>query len=95
MPNSEGAKRSLRKMEARRERNKSQRSALKTHVKKVRSNAASANVDGAKDALQTAIKKLDQAADKHLIHKNKASRLKSRLAKLVNKTAAKPATPAT
>lgn len=91
MPNSEGAKRSLRKMEARRERNKSQRSALKTTVKKVRSNAAAANVDGAKDALQTAIKKLDQAADKHLIHKNKASRLKSRLTKLVNKTNAKPA----
>lgn len=91
MPNSEGAKRSLRKMEVRRERNKSQRSALKTTVKKVRTNAAAANVDGAKDALQIAIKKLDQAADKHLIHKNKASRLKSRLTKLINKTTAKPA----
>lgn len=91
MPNTANAKRSLRKMEVRRERNKSQRSALKTTVKKVRVNAAAAKVDDAKTTLAVAIKKLDQAADKHLIHKNKAARLKSRLTKLVNKTNAAPA----
>lgn len=94
MPNTANAKRSLRKMEVRRERNKSQRSALKTTVKKVRVNAAAAKVDDAKTTLAVAIKKLDQAADKHLIHKNKAARLKSRLTKLVNKTNAAPAAPA-
>ncbi len=94
MPNTANAKRSLRKMEVRRERNKSQRSALKTTVKKVRVNAAAAKVDDAKTTLAVAIKKLDQAADKHLIHKNKAARLKSRLTKLVNKSAAAPAAPA-
>ncbi len=91
MPNTANAKRSLRKMEVRRERNKSQRSALKTTIKKVRANAAAAKVDDAKTTLAVAIKKLDQAADKHLIHKNKAARLKSRLTKLVNKTNAAPA----
>lgn len=96
MPNTANAKRSLRKMEVRRERNKSQRSALKTTVKKVRANAAAVKVDDAAATLQIAIKKLDQAADKHLIHKNKAARLKSRLTKLVNKSKAAPvaATPA-
>lgn len=94
MPNTANAKRSLRKMEVRRERNKSQRSALKTTVKKVRVNAAAAKVDDAKTTLAVAIKKLDQAADKHLIHKNKAARLKSRLTKLVNKSTAAPAAPA-
>ncbi len=95
MPNTANAKRSLRKMEVRRERNKSQRSSLKTFVKKVRSSATATKVDDAKTALQVAIKKLDQAADKHLIHKNKAARLKSRLTKQVNKAAAAPAaTPA-
>lgn len=95
MPNSANAKRSLRKKEVRRERNTSQRSALKTFVKKVRTNASAAKVEDAQSALQVAIKKLDQAADKHLIHKNKAARLKSRLAKQVNKAAAAPAPAAT
>jgi ribosomal protein S20 len=35
-----------------------------------------------------ASKKLDQSAASHLIHKNAAARLKSRLARLAKKTAA-------
>ncbi|MBI1346015.1 30S ribosomal protein S20 [bacterium] len=88
MPNTESAKRALRKAERRRIKNKSERSALRTTVKKVRVAVGTTDQDAAKSALQTAIKKLDQAADKHLIHKNKAARLKSRLTKKVNKQAA-------
>ncbi len=36
-------------------------------------------------ALATAFQQLDKAAKTHIIHKNKASRLKSRLAKLLAK----------
>jgi small subunit ribosomal protein S20 len=55
--------------------NKSQKSELKTLLKK-------ANADGADSAaILTAIKKTDRAAGKGLIHKNKAARIKSRLAK--------------
>lgn len=90
MPNTESAKRALRKAERRQIQNKSQRSTLKTTVKKVRVAAAASEVDSAKSALQIAIKKLDQAADKRLIHPNKAARQKSRLAKLVNKVSAAP-----
>ena len=64
-------------------------------VKKVRTLAGSGDVDGAKAALAATIKRLDQAADKNLIHKNKASRTKSRLTVLLNKTAAAPAKPVT
>lgn len=88
MPNTESAKRALRKAERRRVKNRSERSTLRTTVKKVRVAVATTDADSAKSALQTAIKKLDQAADKHLIHKNKAARLKSRLTKKVNKQAA-------
>lgn len=88
MPNTESAKRAMRKAERRRVRNKSQRSALKTLIKKTRTTVVAGDAAAAKDVLGTAIKKLDQAASKHLIHKNKAARTKSRLAKLANKQAA-------
>lgn len=87
MPNTESAKRAMRKAERRRVRNKSQRSTLKTLVKKVRTTAATSEGES-KEALAVVIQKLDQAAAKHLIHKNKAARTKSRLMKLVNKKAA-------
>jgi small subunit ribosomal protein S20 len=38
-----------------------------------------------KKSLTTAFRALDKAANKHIIHKNKASRLKSRLAKLIKR----------
>jgi small subunit ribosomal protein S20 len=88
MPNTESAKRGMRKAERRRVRNKSQRSALKTLVKKVRATAAANEAEASKESLEVVIKRLDRAAAKHLIHKNKAARTKSRLTKLVNKKAA-------
>jgi small subunit ribosomal protein S20 len=88
MPNTESAKRALRKAERRRIQNKSQRSTLKTLVKKVRTTAAASDVNASKGALQVVIQRLDQAAAKGLIHKNKAARTKSRLTKLVNKATA-------
>lgn len=93
MPNTESAKRALRKAERRRLRNRSQRSALRTLIKKVRTFVANGNLEGARVALQTVIKRLDQAADKHLIHKNAAARKKSRLTQLVNKLIQKGQTP--
>lgn len=93
MPNTDSAKRALRKMERRRVKNRHERSTLRTSVKKVRTTAAAvptgaAKVEDAKAVLQLAIKRLDQSAAKHLIHANKASRDKSRLMKLINKLSA-------
>ena len=93
MPNTGSATRALRKDERRRVRDKQQRSALRTTIKKVRASAAAVptgekSVDDAKSALLVAVKKLDQSAAKHLIHRNKAARDKSRLTKLINKLSA-------
>ena len=83
MPNSANARKALRKSQVRRLRNRSRRSALRTTLKKFR---ALAEVGEDKDAIETAfrsaVKKLDQAAAKGLIHRNKAARTKSRLSKL-------------
>ena len=99
MPNTDSAKRALRKMQRRRVKNRNERSALRTSVKKVRVTAAAvasgtSKVEDAKAVLQLAIKRIDQSAAKHLIHANKASRDKSRLTKLINKLSAPPASPA-
>jgi len=64
--------------ERRRVRNKATRSELKTRVK----NAMSTNgTDEGAEALRLAMKKIDVAATKGVIHKNAAARRKSRLAK--------------
>ena len=84
MPNSISAKKSHRQSLKRRARNRSQRSALRTAVKKVREAVANGETEQAASLLTATTKKLDQAAAKNLIHANKAARTKSRLAKLVN-----------
>lgn len=86
MPNSPSAKKSLRKSLKRREMNRPQRTALRTAVKKVRKLVEAKDEAGAKDAFRVAVKKLDQSADKSLIHKNTAARVKSRLSALLKKT---------
>ena len=89
MPNTKSAKKALRQNKKRRERNKAQRSALRTFVKKARLAILGGAPPEERDAaLRLAVKKLDQAADKHLIHPNKAARTKSRLMKLLNKVLA-------
>lgn len=85
MPNTPTAKKALRQNEKHRLLNRSQRSALRTAIKKVRVAAAGTDAAAAEEAFRQVTKKLDQAAAKHLIHKNAAARTKSRLAKLVSK----------
>lgn len=81
MPNNVNAEKALRQNIKRRLRNRSQMSALRTTVKKVRVALTPASNDPAalESALKEAVKKLDQAAAKGLIHKNAAARTKSRL----------------
>jgi small subunit ribosomal protein S20 len=81
----------LRKSQQRRLKNRSERSALRTQVKNARA-AIQAKTGNVADQVRTAASKLDRAAKKHLIHPNKAARLKSRLARAANAAAAaKPA----
>ncbi len=87
MPNSESAKKALRQSAKRRLRNRSQRSALRTSLKKVRALCASGDIEAAESAFRYATKRLDQAAAKNLIHRNAAARTKSRLSKLLRQSA--------
>ncbi len=83
MPNIKSAKKRVKVIAAKTAQNKATRSELKTDIKKA--NAAIEN--GAEDKellVKAAVKKIDQAAAKGLLHKNTAARRKSALAKKVN-----------
>lgn len=64
--------------------NASFKSSLKTAVKNVEKFVETKDVEKAKEALQVAFTKLDKAVTRGFLHKNNASRHKSRLQKLVN-----------
>jgi small subunit ribosomal protein S20 len=71
------------------------RSSTRTQVKRARGLIASPKMEGVDDAVQNALRALDKAAEKGVIHKNAAARRKSRLMKALNKAkAAKAAQPA-
>jgi small subunit ribosomal protein S20 len=80
VPRLESAKKALRQSRHRAARNRTQRSALRTALKQVR--AAGTQQDATR-AYTAAVRLLDRAAQKGLIHPNNAARHKSRLAKYV------------
>ena len=68
-----------RQNEQRRVRNKSVRSEVKTRMKRFEAAVASGDSEATAAALSLAVKKLDKAAAKGVIHKNKAANHKSAL----------------
>ena len=79
MPTTKSAKKRLRQSLERRARNRAVKSSLKTQIKKVSATAAGGDGEATEEEFRLAVKKLDQAAAKRIIHPNKAARLKSRL----------------
>ena len=73
MPRIRSAEKNMRKARAANVRNRAQRSALRTSLKKALVNGATA------EQKKSAIATLDRAARKGLIHRNSAARHKSRL----------------
>lgn len=65
-------------------RNRSRMGSLKTILKKLDSSLSSGNKEDASKILAQAIKELNQAASKGVIHKNTASRNVSRITKKVD-----------
>ncbi len=84
MPNLKSAKKDLRQSIARRAVNLSIKRELRTYIRKLRAACDAGNVADATAMYPQTAQKLDRAAAKHLIHKNTASRLKSRLAIRIN-----------
>jgi len=66
-------------------RNKMVKSALKTAIKKYETAVTAGNLEDAKVLLASATKSIDMAASKGIVHKNMASRKKSRLTLKLNK----------
>lgn len=81
MPNSNQAKKRLRQDQKRRLLNKAAMSRMKSQVKKTTTVLESGDVAAAKESLRLAMKRIDKAAKKHVIHKNTAARKKSLLAR--------------
>lgn len=84
MPNTRSAAKALRQSEKRRLRNKAVRSATRTCIKKARLAMETSSRDEAWEALRRAVRALDKAAQKGVIHPNNAARRKSRLMRLFN-----------
>lgn len=80
MANTAQAKKRVRQNVKRQAHNNSQRSAVRTAIKKVLKLVAT-DPNAAKTEYNQVVKMLDKAASHLVIHKNKAARLKSRLAK--------------
>ena len=84
MPNIKSAKKRVLVNKTKAQRNKSRNSALKTAIKKANA-AIEANAADKDVLVKDAVKKIDQAASKGLIHKNNAARKKSALVTRANK----------
>lgn len=88
MANIKSAKKRIKVIETKTLRNKIIKSSLKTTIKKFLASVESKNVEEAKVNFTAAVKALDMAESKGIIHKNKASRNKSKLAFKLNELTA-------
>jgi small subunit ribosomal protein S20 len=84
VPNIKSAEKRVHVTQRRTLRNASLRSALRTTLKKFEVTLSQNNVDEARQALRIATRALDKAATKGIIHRNAASRKKSRLTRKFN-----------
>lgn len=81
MANIKSSKKDLRRSAKKRVVNTAIKTSLKTYVKKVRVAIAGGDAEATQAALTTAVKNLDKAAQRGVLHKNAAARRKSRIAK--------------
>ena len=86
MANIKSAKKRVKVIATKTARNKAAKSALRTAIKKAYI-AIENNADNKTEAVNLAVKKIDQATAKGIWHKNKAARSKSNLAKRLNASA--------
>ena len=82
MPNIKSAKKRVLVNQAKAMQNKAAKSALKTDIKKFEAAVAEGNRSEADVAYKVAVKAVDKAAAKGLLHKNKKSSLTLKLNKL-------------
>ena len=84
MPNIKSQVKRVKTNEKRRQFNASYKASMRTAIKNVEVAIENKNVEAAKEAYNTANKKLDKPVAKGICHKNFAARQKSRLSKKIN-----------
>jgi len=84
MANIKSAKKRIDTINRNTEYNKSNKSEMKTEIKKVNKAVANDNKKDAEEALVTATSTIDKNVSRGVIHKNKANRKKAQIAKAVN-----------
>lgn len=87
MANIKSAKKRIKVIEVKTERNKAVKSKVKTLMKKVDAAVVAGDKEAAVAALNIATAEINKAAAKGVFHKNTASRKVARLAKAVNNIA--------
>ena len=88
MANHKAALKSIRQDAKRQERNRANKSKVKTVIKNVLKSVEEKQVQEAQAALKTAIRTIDKACTKGVLHKNNAARKKSHLTVKVNSLSA-------
>ncbi len=87
MPNIKSAKKRVLLSQAAAESNKAAKSALKTTLKKFDAAVAAGDAAHTGSAYQLAVKTIDKAVKKGILHKNTAARKKSSIARKMNSIA--------
>ena len=83
MANHKSAEKRVRQNATRNEINRSNRSKLRTQIKKLRTALAGNDKSVSQELLNPTVSLIDKAVNKGIIHKNTAARYKSRLTKHV------------
>lgn len=84
MANTKSAIKRVRTSEKGRLRNRQFRTEARTYIKKARTQIEAGEFEDAKKSVAEAIRALDKAAEKGIIHRNNAARRKSRLMQQLN-----------
>ena len=87
MPNHKSAEKRVRQNEKRRAVNRSNRSDLRTQIKKLRTALTASDKNQSQELLTPTVSAIDKAVNKGVLHRNTAARYKSRLTSHVGKLA--------
>jgi small subunit ribosomal protein S20 len=88
LPNIKSAEKRVRQNVKRELRNRRTKSMLKTSIRRFEESLQSGNMDEAKVTLNAAVRQIDRAATRGVVHKNTAARKKSRLSRIFNQSLA-------
>ena len=89
MPNHKSAEKRMRQNERRKGINRSNRTRLRTEIKKLRAALTGGDAGALQTVLSQTISTIDKSVQKGVLHRNAAARYKSRLTARVNQAGAK------